>query len=172
METKPTSPATHGLIIALILIAFGLIIHYGGLNTVKGINAIQYVIFAGGIIWACITYAKQREGNVTFGNTFAHGFKVTAAVTGITAVYTYLAFKFIMPELMDIALDQAKAGMLEQKKMSEADINAALDMTKKFFIPFAIAGVIVAFLIFGCISALIGAAVAKKNPNYNPLSEQ
>lgn len=172
METKPTSPAAQGAIIALVLIVFGLVVHFAGLSTIKGINAIQYVIFAGGIIWAGVTYAKQKEGNVTFGNTFAHGFKVTAAVTGITAVYTYLAFKFIMPELMDIALDQAKAGMLEQKKMSEADINAALDMTKKFFIPFAIAGVIVAFLIFGCISALIGAAVAKKNPNYNPLSEQ
>jgi cation transport ATPase len=172
METKPTSPAIHGVIIALILIVFGLIVHFGGLNTVQGINAIQYVLFAGGIIWACITYAKQREANVTFGNTFAHGFKVTAAVTGITAVYTYLAFKFIMPELMDIALDQARASMVEQNKMSEADISKALDMSRKYFVPFAIGGVIVAFLIFGCICSLIGAAVAKKNPNYNPLLEQ
>lgn len=172
MEIKHTSPAIHGLIISLVLIVFGLIIHFGGLNTVKGINAIQYVIFAGGIIWTCIIYAKQREGNVTFGNTFAHGFKVTAAVTAITAVYTYLAFKFIMPELMDIALDQARASMIEQNKMSEADINRALEMSKKYFVPFAIGGVIVAFLIFGCICSLIGAAVAKKNPNYNPLLEQ
>jgi hypothetical protein len=45
-------------------------------------------------------------------------------------------------------------------------------MLKKFFIPFVTAGLIVGFLIFGCICSLIGAAVAKKNPNYNPLLEQ
>ena len=55
--------------------------------------------------------------------------------------------------------------------MSESDINSALEMTKKFFVPFALAGVIVGFLIFGCIFALIGAAVAKKNANYNPLEQ-
>jgi len=172
METKSTSPAIQGVIISLILIVFGLVIYFAGLTAVKGINAIQYALFAGGIIWACITYAKQREGNVTFGNTFAHGFKVTAAVTGITAVYTFLSLKFIMPELIDIGLDQARASMVEQKKMSESEISSSVEMLKKFFIPFVTAGLIVGFLIFGCICSLIGAAVAKKNPNYNPLLEQ
>jgi hypothetical protein len=170
-ETKTTSPAMHGLIIALILIVVGLAIYFAGYSANKGVNFIQYIIFAGGIIWSCIEYAKQRNGNVTFGNTFANGFKVTAAVTGIIAIYTFLAFKFIMPEMVDVALDQARASMIEQKKMSESDINSALEMTKKFFVPFALAGVIVGFLIFGCIFSLIGAAVAKKNANYNPLEQ-
>lgn len=171
METKQTTPAMQGLIIALILIAFGLITHFAGLSTMKSLGYIQYAILGGGLIWCCITYAKQNDGNVTFGNTFAHGFKVTAAATGIFAVYTFLALKFITPEIVDIALDQARTAMLEQKKMSDSDINDAINMSRKFFMPFAIAGIIVMFLIFGCIFSLIGAAVAKKNPNFNPLEQ-
>lgn len=171
METKQTTPAVQGLIIALILIAFGLIIHFAGLSAMKSLGYIQYAILGGGLIWCCITYAKQNDGNVTFGNTFAHGFKATAATTGIFAVYTFFAIKFITPEVIDIALDQARASMVEQKKMSDSDINDALSMTRKFFLPFAIAAVVVMFLIFGCIFSLIGAAVAKKNPNFNPLEQ-
>ncbi len=170
METTKTTPAVQGLIISLLLIVFGLGVHFAGLSSNKNLNYIQYLLLAGGIIWACFTYSKQRDGNVTFGNTFAHGFKTTAAITAVMAVYTVLALKFITPEIVDIALDEARKGMMEQKgKMSDSDISDAIDMTRKFFIPFAIAGVVVLFLIFGCIFSLIGAAIAKKNPNYNPL---
>ena len=171
METKQTTPAVQGLVIALILIVFGLVIHFAGLSAVKSLGYIQYAILGAGLIWCCITYSKQNNGNVTFGNTFAHGFKVTAAVTGIFAVYTFFALKFITPEIVDIALDQARAAMVEQKKLSESEINDAINMSRKFFMPFAIAAIIVMFLILGCIFSLIGAAAAKKNPNYNPLEQ-
>lgn len=172
METKPTSPAIKGLLISLVLIVFGLVLYFSGLGKQQNVQFLQYVILGGGIIWACIDYAKKLEGNVTFGNTFAHGFKVTAAITAIIAVYTFIALKFIMPEMLDYTLEQARKGMAENKQMNAEQIDQALEMTKKFFIPFAIAGVIVAFLIFGVIFSLIGAAVAKKNPNYNPLQNQ
>ncbi len=172
METKPTSPAIKGLLISLVLIVFGLVLYFSGLGKQQSVQFLQYVILGGGIIWACIDYAKKLEGNVTFGNTFAHGFKVTAAITAIIAVYTFIALKFIMPEMLDYTLEQARKGMAENKQMNAEQIDQALEMTKKFFIPFAIAGVIVAFLIFGVIFSLIGAAVAKKNPNYNPLQNQ
>lgn len=158
-----------GLIISLILIVIGLIIHFAGLGHIKGLQLMQYLILGGGLIWSCISYAKENNGNVTFGNTFAHGFKVTAAVTAIIAVYTFLAIKFIMPEMVDSAIAEAQKEMTKAATMSADQIEQALSMTRKFFLPFAIAGVIVGFLILGVIFSLIGAAVAKKNPNYSPL---
>ncbi len=97
MEQKTMSAPIKGLIISLVLIVFGLVVHFAGLGQVKSLQLIQYIILGGGLIWSCISYAKENNGNVTFGNTFAHGFKVTAAVTAIIAVYTFLAVKFIMP---------------------------------------------------------------------------
>jgi hypothetical protein len=170
METKVTSPATKGLIISLILIVIGLGFHFAGLDKSKGLTAIPLLIFGAAIIWADINYATQMDGNVTYGIVFAHGFKVTAAVTAIMAVYTFIAFKFIMPELIDASLDEARKKMTD-KNMSADQIEQSISMTKNFFIPFAIGGLILIDLILGCIFSLIGAAVAKKNPNYNPLAE-
>lgn len=172
MEPKQLSAPIKGLIISLILIVVGLIIYFAGLTQNKGIQFSQYVVLGGGIIWACTSYAKGLNGNVTFGNTFAHGFKVTAAITAIIAVYTFVAFKFIMPDVIDLAIDEAQKGMTEKGAMTKEQIEQGIEMTRKFFIPFAIAGVIVMFLIFGVIFSLIGAAVAKKNPTQTPFQNQ
>ena len=172
METKVTSPALKGLIISLILIVLGLGTHFANLDKVKGMSMVPFVLLAAGIIWACISYAKQLNGNVTFGNAFAHGFKTAAAVTAIFAVYTFIALKFIMPEMVELGLEEARKKMMEQNSMPADQMESALAMTKKFFIPFGVAGIVVIYLIAGCIFSLVGAAVAKKNPNYNPLQNQ
>ena len=78
MEQKIATPVQKGLIISLILIFIGLIIYFTGQMENKALSYIQYVVFLGGIIWSCISFAKQMKGNVTFGNVFAHGFKTTA----------------------------------------------------------------------------------------------
>lgn len=172
METKVTSPALKGLIISLILIVLGLGTYFANLDKVKGMSVVPFVLLAAGIIWACISYAKQLNGNVTFGNTFAHGFKTTAAVTAIFAVYSFIALKFIMPEMVDAGIEEARKKMMEQKNMSVDQMEQSLAMARKFFIPFGIAAIVVIYLIMGCLFSLVGAAVAKKNPNYNPLQNQ
>jgi hypothetical protein len=48
--------------------------------------------------------------------------------------------------------------------MTDEIIEQALTMTRKFFIPFAVGGILIGTGIFGAIGSLIGAAVAKKNP--------
>jgi hypothetical protein len=170
MNQTPTTPAVKGILISLVLIIMGLITHFAGLDLNKTMGAIQYIIFGGGLIWACISYSKQSNGNVTFGNTFAHGFKTTAAITGIFALYTYISLKFIMPETIDLALEVAKKGMAE-KNMPASQIEQGISMTRKFFIPFAIGGVIVMYLIMGLFFSAVGALIAKKNPNPNPLEQ-
>jgi hypothetical protein len=163
MENKVTSHVVKGLIISLILIAAGIAIHFAGLSMNKAVSSLQYVILLAGIIWACIVYANQMNNNVTFGNVFAHGFKTTAVVTVIIIIYTIIAIKFIFPEMADMAQEQARENM-EKNNMSEDQIEKAMSITEKFFVPLAIGSVLFVFMIIGLISSLIGAAVAKKNP--------
>ncbi|NCI46216.1 DUF4199 domain-containing protein [Sediminibacterium soli] len=170
MEQKITPVWMKAVIIALISIIFGLIMFFTGQMQNKALAWIGYLIFFGGIIWSDIQYAKQKNANVTFGNVFAHGFKVAAGCAAIMAVYTIIAFKFIYPEMIDISLDEARKNMEQGGKMTEEQITQALDMTRRFFIPFAIAAILIGSALMGCIASLIGAAVAKKNPN--PLQEQ
>lgn len=161
-ETKIVTPVTKGVIISLILIVFSLALYFAGQSTNQGLSSVQYVIIIGGIIWGCINYAKQMNSNVTFGNVFAHGFKITAVITAIMIIYTVIAFKLLFPDMVNMVLDKARESMA-QKNMSDEQMETGLSMTKKFFIPFAIGGILVMFMIVGCISSLIGAAVAKKN---------
>ena len=84
------------------------------------------------------------------------------------AVYTLLLFLVIRPELRDISIEKAREAM-EKRGSDEAQIEQAMSMTKKMFLPFAVIGVILVYGIGGTIIALIGSAVAKKNPNYTPI---
>jgi hypothetical protein len=171
MEQKITPPWMKGLIISLILIIYGLVMYYTGLWLDKSLGMIQYVLIIGSIIVADITFAKQKNGNVTFGNVFAHGFKTTAASIVIMAVYSFIAIKFIFPEMIDAIIAQSRADMEKKGNLTEEQISQGVGMVQKFFVPFMIGGLILIYGICGAIGSLIGAAVAKKNPNYNPLEQ-
>jgi hypothetical protein len=55
--------------------------------------------------------------------------------------------------------------MQAKGNITEEQINAGLEMTKKFFMVFLVGGTLIGYLFFGTIASLIGAAVTKKNPN-------
>jgi NADH:ubiquinone oxidoreductase subunit 6 (subunit J) len=163
METKVTTPVIKGVIISLILIVFSLALYFMGQSTNQGLSSLQYLIIVGGIIWGCINYSNQLHHNVTFGNVFAHGFKITAVITVIMIVYTIIALKVLFPDMVNTILDKTRESMA-QKNMSDEQTENAINLTKKFLVPFAIGGILIMFMIVGCISSLIGAAAAKKNP--------
>lgn len=171
METKPTSPAVKGIMISLVLIIISLVVQFLDLTQNKAISSIGILLFFAGIIWSDITYAKQLNGNVTFGNVFSDGFKTSAAVAAIMVVFTIISFKILFPESIDKILEQSRLDMAKDNKLSDDQIETAISMTKKFFIPFAIGGSIVMYLLGGVIASLIGAAVAKKNPS-DPFTQQ
>lgn len=164
METKHTTPVIKGLIISFVLILFGVILYITNQYQNNAINSIQYLILVGGIIWSCLYYAKQKDYNVTFGNIFAEGFKTTAFIIGMMAVYTALSVKLIFPEMVDKVVEASREQMQKQGKVTEEQMNQSLDLVRRFFLPFAIGGIIVIFGIVGAVASLIGAAVAKKQP--------
>ncbi len=164
MEQKVTTPVVKGVLISLGLIVLGLALYFTGQSMNQALGSIQYVILLGGIIWGCINYANQMNNNVTFGNVFAHGFKITAVVTVIMIIYTVIAFKFIFPEMQDMAMEKARESMAKNKNITDDQIEAGINMTKKFFMVFVVGGILFFFMIIGLISSLIGAAASKKNP--------
>ncbi|TDH27063.1 DUF4199 domain-containing protein [Segetibacter sp. 3557_3] len=163
MEKNVTTPVVKGLIISLALIVYGLALYFTGQSMNQGLGSVQYLILVGGIIWSCISYANQMNNNVSFGNVFAHGFKTTAVTTVIVIIYSVIAFKFLFPDMMDMAMEKTRETLAE-KNMTDEQADQAISMTKKFFVPFMIAGILFAFMIAGVISSLIGAGIAKKNP--------
>lgn len=171
MENKVTSPQVKGLIISLALIAFGLIIYFIDDMRHPELSYIQYAIFLAGIVWACITYSKQLNANVTFGNLFAHGFKTTAVITIIILIYTVLALTVLFPDMVDKSIEMTRQKMEEGGKATDSQIDQTINMMKDHFVLFTVVSVIIGFAIMGAISSLIGAAVARKKPQ-DPFGNQ
>lgn len=73
--------------------------------------------------------------------------------------------------MLDTIITQARQQMQEKGTLSDEQMQSALDMTKKFVVPFAIGGILIGFAIMGAISSLIGAAIAKKEPK-DPFASQ
>jgi hypothetical protein len=153
----------YGLIISAIVILFSTLFYILHINTQKWTQWVGVLIMFVGVIISCIQFAKANDGNVTFGNVFGNGFKTTAIVALVTIAFSVL-FVLIFPDIKEQALEQVR---LDMEKQGQADdvIDKAVAMTDKMFIVFLLAGGIFGTLFFGVIASLIGAAVAKKNPN-------
>jgi len=165
---KVTSSVVKGALIGVLMVAFSLTVQFTmSMQETQKIGWISYAILFIGVIVSCIHYANQMQGAVTFGNVFVYGFKVTALVTLIVSVFTYISIKFIFPDMVDKAIEVAREQMQKQpdNKMTDANVEQALGMTRKYFAVFVVGASLFINMFIGTLAALVGAVVAKKDPN-------
>ena len=160
-ENKIMSPQIKGLLIALIVIILGIAGYFTGLGFSTWYNWVVNAIMFAAIIIACVHFANQKQGYVTFGNVFLHGFKITAVVAIIVLVYSLLAFTVLFPDMKEKIFEMQQAQM-EKQGLDDDKLEQATTMMKKYFMIFLVIGVIFGTLVLGSIASLIGAAVAKK----------
>lgn len=168
MEQAVTTTTTKGIIIGLILMVLAIAIYFANVDMDGPVKWVSNAVFVIGIIWSVYNYGKQINYNATFGNYFAHGFKVTAVVTAMMVLYLII-FILLFPEFKEKGLEQARIAMQKNKNMTEEQMSQGLEITKKFFMVFVIGGSLIVYLIFGSLAALVGAAITKKEPNTNTL---
>lgn len=157
-----TSPASQGLVLGLILIVIALITYFFKLEQSRWLQYLSYVVFLGGVIGAIILHGKEINYHSTFGNYFGHGFKVAATVTAMMVIYLLILI-FVFPDFKEKALEMSRKAMEENKNMSADDINTAMEWTKKLFVPILLGTSVLAYLFFGVVASLLGAAVTKKS---------
>lgn len=162
MEEKIVSPQIKGLIISMIIIVLGIAGYYSNLVYSGWFNWAVNGVFIIAVIIACIHYANQKEGYVTFGNVFMHGFKISLVVAAIMLVYSVLAFTVLFPDmkekLMQMQIEQMEKAGVDDEKMEQAQ-----KLFDKFFWVGLVLGAIFGNLVMGCIGSLLGGAFAKKN---------
>ena len=168
-ETKIMSPQIKGLLIALIVIILGIAGYFTNLGFSTWYNWVVNAVMLAAIIIACVHFANQKQGYVTFGNVFLHGFKITAVIAIIVLVYTLLAFTVLFPDMKEKIFEMQQAQM-EKRGLDDDKLEQGMTMMKKYFMIFLVLGVIFGTLIWGSIASLIGAAVAKKK-KINPLDQ-
>lgn len=163
MEKKQTH-IMYGVVAGVLMAIIGLVLYLTGLSFKPGMEYIQYVSyipFLVAVIMNGIAYSKANDGFVTFGNVFGSCFKVALVVCLIVIAYSIISV-FAFPDMKEKAMALAHDKMMENKNMTDDQIELAMNLTRKWFNAFMIAGVIFGTLFYGLIFSLIGGLVAKK----------
>ncbi len=169
-EKKAMTHVQKGLLVSLILIIIDLAGYFTKLGEQSWYSWASNGVLCIAVIWACIHYSNQMNNQVTFGNVFGYGFKLSIVVALIMIVYVLLVMTVVFHDRKERALEIARERMEERGNLSDAQIEQGIEFTKKFFFPFVIGAILLGTVIFGTIASLIGAAVAKKKP-VNPLDQ-
>lgn len=164
MEQKTTAPITKGILISFILIVIGLAIYFLDMSQNKAVQWVEYIVFIVAIIWSVSAYGKQIDFNSTFGNYFAHGFKVTAIVTLFMVIFTAI-FIYLFPDIKEKGIEAARKSMEAKGNLTSDQITQALAITQKFFMTIVLVSALLGYLFLGAIASLIGAGITKKDPH-------
>ncbi len=165
MEKQITTPAVKGLIIALALIIFQVAITLTHQEGNKSLGIIPIAVLLGGIIWACMTYSSQMDGNVTFGNVFSHGFKSGSLVAALVGLWLALSLTVIFPESLDRMMELQRTEMLKNGMTNDQADQYLNGVGRKMAVPMGTIVVVILYLVISAIGGLLGASLAKKNPN-------
>lgn len=163
MQGKPTSAVVKGLVIALALIVFALVVNFTGMDDNPVLQYAGFAIFLVGIVFSIMTYARKINYNATFGKYFVHGFAITAIITCLMIIFMAI-FLSIDPTVKQKALEKAAEAMDKNPALSDEQKQQALDISKKFFLVGILASTLVMYLLFGVIFSLVTSAIVRKNP--------
>ena len=162
-NNKPATPAIKGAIITLVLLVAGAILYFGAGMANRTAVYILCALLVAGITVSASYFAKQMDGNVTFGNVFAEGFKTASVVIVLSSICVFVSLKFIVPGVIDKLLEAGS----QQMKLSGADkeeIKTYMDSARGYMVPMIIGMILFFFGVVGAIGAAFGAMVSDRKP--------
>jgi hypothetical protein len=153
----------YGVIVGIIMIIYGTLLQVSGLALeYQSLSYINYIFLGVVIYLAHKKFKEDGDGFMSYGQGLGIGFWISLIGGVISMVFSYIYMSFIDSTIMEQAMDKARYDM-EEKGMSDAQIDQAMSITEKFMTPEMIFVMgIVGTLIFGFILSLIVSAITKK----------
>ncbi|RTE52167.1 DUF4199 domain-containing protein [Arenibacter aquaticus] len=164
-ETKPKTgkyALTYGLILGALSVVFALMLysldmHYQGGMLVLGVSLVITVSL---ITIGIIQFKKDNNGFVSFGQGLKIGVGIGLVGGIIGIIFNQVMAGLIDPEMMNKAMEYQKGLLMETTKMTPEQIDAQMEMGKKFTTPsmqimFGLIYSVVASFLLSLIPALI-----------------
>ena len=128
-----------GLVGGAVTIVIGILSTVIGLTESKFIQYLSVLLMLVIIVFALFEYRDKLGGGfASFKGLFKVGLMIGLIIAFITAIWTYVNFKFINPELLDKII-LAKKINLEEMNLSQLDFENSLALLKKAVNPFGLA---------------------------------
>jgi len=140
--------------------------YFLNLSLNKALGWVSWLVVIAIVYYAMKIYRDTvNQGTLNFGNAFTIGLLVCVISGFISAVFAYIQFSFISPELIDKMVQISEEKLLS-KGMSDDVVERSLEMSRKFMVPWIMSLMAFVFTVFiGAIISLVMAAIVKKEPN-------
>jgi len=170
-QQKPTKKIAlnYGLILGFVSILFHVTLFAMGKHLEQSlvVTLLSIAITAAIIVWGIKKYKEANNGFLSLGQGLKTGIAIAMISAVIYIIYTLLFINVIAPEAMDQGLELARQKLLENPNMSEDQIDAALEMQKKFSGPGFLVPVMLIFSLFiGFVVSLIASLVMKRTEEF------
>ncbi|HCC70041.1 MAG TPA: hypothetical protein DEQ09_02665 [Bacteroidales bacterium] len=155
-----------GIILGLLGIIWTLTMWFLDLTTNKALGWIFFIVLIIGLFIGIKTYRdKYLNGFITYGKSLGAGVIIMLYYSIISAIFTYILYKFIDPNLTDKLLAVTEEQLFE-RGMAEGIIEKSMQIQKKIMTPLVLSlGGIVNGVFIGTIFSLIISLFTKKEGN-------
>jgi len=153
-----------GLITGLALVVYSTLLYALGQVTNGALTTLIYVILAVGLVLGMREYRTLNAGYLTFGEGVSLGALLSAVAGMLSSAYSVLYTTFIDPSMQERVMEQTREQLEEQGKLTDEQIDQALELTQSFQSPglqFVIG--ILGTILIGVLFSLIIAAVMRRH---------
>ena len=163
--TTRTVGIRYGLMMAVISIAFFVIMNVAGLDMQGPVGYLGWVITAVMLFLAHKYYKEQGDGFMSVGQGTGIGFWAGTISSVISSIFTYVYIKFIDDSFLQAIKDKQMEAM-EKQGLSDEQIEQSMKIAGVFTSPEAILG----FGIVGgiVVAVLIALVISLFTKNVNP----
>jgi hypothetical protein len=156
-----------GLILGLVGVVFTLLVWIMDLTFNKAVGYLFPLIAIFMMYYFIKSYRDNYlHGRITYGQSVGAGVIIYLYYSVIIAVFTYILYKMIDPDLTKKMLAFVEEQMRKSGRVPENAIDSAMAMQKKFYKPELIAPMsIMGNMFFGTILSLIVSIFTKKEGN-------
>lgn len=156
---KKISPLIKGLITGVTMLVFALVMYLTKQTAESNLQYVNYVLYAGGILWTVFDYSRSETYTGKFGDIFAQGFRCFVIVTLIMVTFTGI-FSKMHPEFAEESSVYYKEELLKtEKNRTPAEIEEKVALYKKQFTTGLVSTAIFGYLIMGTIFTAAGAGI-------------
>ena len=171
-EIKPNKIALRvSLLYTLYSVLLTYIMFFMGIDMngkVDGLTKVFVYLLSYGPFFGIIFYAQryhrdeQLNGYVSFGRAFSTGLRVALFSGLFLGIFMVLYYKVLNVTAFEKVIEQAQETLADSGKMEDDQIESAMSITKKMFIPMIMIGTVLGMAIFGCVFSLIGSFINKR----------
>jgi hypothetical protein len=149
----------YGLYAGAVSIALTLLAYSTGFWKSDSNTWLSYVAWAFLILFIYLaTRERKREdfgGTMTYGQGVATGALVGLFAGLLVGIFMWVYLTNINPEFIDFIVQQRETIMHASKQMTAAQVDQAIDLTHKLFVPIAVVSAIFGNVVLATLAALI-----------------